>query len=362
MIEITAAVARPGEKDFSVEQLRLDGPRPDEILVQIAAVGICHTDLSVRDGLKPGASAVLGHEGAGIVEQVGEAVSRFKPGDRVALSFHSCGSCTCCLDRHPAYCDQFFPLNFGGVRVDGSRTITGDGEPIAGSFFGQSSFASRVLAYERNAVLLPDDMSFEIAAPFGCGVQTGAGAVINSMACREGSSLLILGGGSVGLSAVMAGAVQKCRSVIVVEPHAERRRLALEIGATHAVDPAAGAVVEQVRAIVPGGVDYALDTSGRLDVITLGLEALGARGVLGLVAGGGIMNLDLVGLVKAGKSIMGIIEGDSEPELFIPYLMRLQRGGRFPFEKLIKTYPFAEINQAIRDQHAGKCVKAVLTF
>lgn len=362
MPQITAAVARSGKQEFVIERLELDAPRADEMLVRVAAVGICHTDLWMRDGLEAGGQAVLGHEGAGIVEEVGSAVGRFKPGDRVALTFRSCGACGQCRDAHPAYCDHFFPLNFGGSRADGSQTISGAGDPIKGSFFGQSSFADRALISQDNAILLPDQMPFEIAAPFGCGVQTGAGAIMNAMRCPQGSSLLIMGGGSVGLSAVMAGAVQGCGPVIVVETHAERRRLALEIGATHVVDPGAGDVAEAVWAIAPGGVNYALDTTGRLDVIEQGLTMLSTRGTLGLVAAPGILNLDLMQLVPAGKTVMGIIEGDSQPSSFIPHLMQLHLEGRFPVDRLVATYPFADINRAIDDQHAGRCIKPVLTF
>lgn len=362
MPQITAAVARSGRHDFTIEHLSLNAPRADEMLVRIVAVGICHTDLWMRDMLESGGQAVLGHEGAGIVEEVGSAINGSKPGDRVALSFRSCGACGHCRDAHPAYCDHFFPLNFGGTRQDGSRTISSESGEIAGSFFGQSSFADRALVYERNAILLPENLPFEIAAPFGCGIQTGAGAVMNALRCAEGSSLLVLGAGSVGLSAVMAGAVQNCSRVIVLEPHAERRRLALEIGATHVVDPAMGDITEAVRAIAPGGVDYVLDTTGRAEVVKHGLAVLKVRGVLGLLAAAASLELDVQQLVARGNVVMGIIEGDSQPESFIPQLMQLHLEGRFPVDKLIKVYPFADINRAIEDQHAGRCVKPVLRF
>lgn len=362
MTKITAAIARSGETEFAIANLKLDSPRPDEILVQVAAVGICHTDLWMRDGLPAGQQAVLGHEGAGIVEQVGSDVRGFKPGDRVTFSFRSCGQCRPCREAHSAHCESFFPMNFSGTRTDGSRTLSHIDAPVLGSFFGQSTFADRALVYERNTIPLPRDMPFEMAAPLGCGIQTGAGAVINAMRCTEGSSLLVIGGGSVGLSAVMAGAVQNCSTVVVIEPHEERRRLALEIGATHALDPAAIDLVDAVRAILPEGVDFALDTTGRLNLIEQGLAALGSRGVIGLVAGEGIVGLDIQPFVMSGKTIVGIIEGESEPESFIPFLIQLYLAGRFPIDRLIRTYPFREINRAIADQHAGRCVKPVLVF
>jgi aryl-alcohol dehydrogenase len=362
MPQITAALARSGESEFTLTPLNLDAPRADEILVRIAAVGICHTDLWMRDGLPAGTQAVLGHEGAGVVEEVGDAIRGFKPGDRVAFSFRSCGECRQCYAAHPAYCDSFFPMNFAGTRTDGSRTISRHGEIIDGNFFGQSAFADRALVYERNTFHLPSGIPFEIAAPLGCGIQTGTGAVMNALKCEEGASLLVIGGGSVGLSAVMAGAVQKCRTLIVVEPHAKRRRLALEIGATHVLDPAANSVADGVHAIVPMGVDYVIDTTGRVDLIEQGVAVLGSRGVLGLVAGNGTLKLDIQQLVMGGKSILGIIEGDSLPIDFLPHLIELYLKGRLPVDRLIKTYPFSDINQAIADQQSGKCVKPVLIF
>lgn len=362
MTQITAAVAHSGSAEFAIERLELDAPRADEILVRVAAVGICHTDLWMRDGLPAGQQAVLGHEGAGIVEEVGSDIRGFKPGDRVAFSFRSCGECRQCHAAHPAYCDSFFPMNFAGTRTDGSQTILKNDGAVLGNFFGQSSFADRALVYARNTVHLPESVPFEVAAPLGCGIQTGTGAIMNAMRCTEDSSLLVIGGGSVGLSAVMAGAVQKCSTIIVVEPHEERRRLALEIGATHVVDPAVAGVVDGVRAIIPAGVDYAIDTTGRLNLIEEGFAALGSRGVLGLVAGDGPVELNVQQLVSGGKSILGIIEGDSQPDNFIPQLMQLYLDGRLPVDRLIKTYPFRDINRAIEDQHAGRCVKPVLIF
>jgi aryl-alcohol dehydrogenase len=366
-METTAAIVRgPGEA-FTLETIEIDEPRGDEILVRIAAVGLCHTDLVARDGMMPmSMPAVLGHEGAGIVERVGAEVTSVRAGDRVAITFRSCGRCERCLRGDPAYCFSMPMLNYIGLRPDGSKAIRLAGEPISSNFFGQSSFAGYALAYETNVLKLPDDIPLEIAAPLGCGVQTGVGSVILALACREGSSILIAGGGAVGLAAVMGAVIRECGTIILSEPHPARRALALELGATHVIDPVAEPDLNAAaRAICPHGVDYALDTSGRPDVLTAAVAALAPKGVLGMVGippAGTPMPGNLGAVLTYGQTVRGIIEGDSEPERFIPELIEHWRAGRLPLEKLIRTYPLDQINEAIEAQHRGDCVKVVLTL
>jgi aryl-alcohol dehydrogenase len=255
-------------------------------------------------------------------------------------------------------------LNYIGRRLDGSTALTRDGEAVSGNFFGQSSFATHALAYERNVVRVPDGVPLEIMGPLGCGVQTGAGAVMRSLACEAGSSILILGGGSVGLSAVMGAKIRACATIIVFEPHAERRALALELGATHALDPATTPdLAAGVRAIAPLGVDYALDTTGVPALLTAAMACLGSKAVFGIVGispPGTPTPGDLMSLVTFGHTIKGIIEGDSDPDAFIPELIEHYRAGRLPFDRMIRTYRLSEINTAVEDQHHGRCVKAVL--
>ena len=365
-MKVTAAVARSAGEDFSIEELELDEPRADEILVRVEAVGLCHTDLVFKQTGTIPHPHVLGHEGAGVVEKVGSAVKKVVPGDRVALTFRSCGHCPRCDAHDPAYCHTMPMLNYAGMRLeDGSKAYHKGDEDIASHFFGQSSFSTYCLASETNAVKLPDGMPFELAAPLGCGVQTGAGGVMRSLACEKGSSILILGGGAVGLSAVMGAAVQGCDPIILLEPHEERRKLALELGATHALDPAETPdLAEAVRAIAPMGVDYAFDTTGIPDLLNATMMALapkGTFGIVGIAPPGTPMPGDLMNAVTFGHTVKGIIEGDSDPDEFIPELVSLYNEGRLPVDRLVKTYPLEEINKAVADQHAGKCVKVVLT-
>jgi aryl-alcohol dehydrogenase len=363
--EIRAAITRKLSAPFTVAPLRLDAPKADEILVRIVGAGVCHTDLAVAEGHMPMAfPAVLGHEGAGIVEAVGASVTKVQPGDHVVLTFRTCGDCDCCRRGTPAYCHNGGRLNYSGAREDGSRTLSEGVNPVAGCFFGQSSFATFALTYERNTVKVDKDLPLWSLAPLGCGVQTGVGAAINSLRCREGSSLLVLGGGSVGLSAVMGGVVCGCDEIIVVEPHAARRELALELGATAVIDPGAEPdIAAAVRRRLPLGVEYAIDTTGKTALLEAAVDSLAKLGTLGLVGipdPDAVLPAKLAHITRWGLTIRGVIEGDADPETFIPKMIELHRAGRLPFDRLITLYPFEDINQAVADQHDGRCVKVVL--
>lgn len=365
-MQVKAAITRGAGQAFEIATLELEPPRADEIRVRIAAVGVCHTDLVARDGGMPMAfPAVFGHEGAGVVDAVGEGVTKVKPGDRVGITFRSCGTCARCESGDPAYCYMMPAMNYIGSRLDGSKALADDGAAVSSNFFGQSSFATHALAYERNVVKLPDDIPFELAAPLGCGIQTGAGGVMLALAAKAGSAILVTGGGAVGLAAVMGAKIQGCATIIVLEPHAGRRQLALELGATHALDPAGEALPTAVRAIVPMGVDYAFDTTGRSDVLSAIMGCLAPKGVLGVVGipqpGTGLPG-DMSAVLTFGQTVRGIIEGDSDPDEFLPRLIDAWRAGNLPLERLVKTYPFEAINDAIEAQHHGDCVKVVLTL
>lgn len=361
-----AAIAREAHGDFTVEQVDIASPRAGEVRVRIAGVGLCHTDLIARDQFIPiPLPAVLGHEGAGVVEAVGEGVTKVAVGDRVVLGFSSCGHCPRCEEHLPSYCREFPVLNYAGARGDGTTAISIDGAPVSANFFGQSSFAAHAVTHERNLVRIEaDDVPLELLGPLGCGFQTGAGGVMRSLACPEGSTIAIFGGGPVGLAAVMGAVVQGCAAIILVEPFAARRQMALELGATHVIDPAQGDVGAAIRAILPDGVEFAFETSGREAVVEAALASLASHGLLGLV---GVpprpessLSINLASLITYGHRIHGIVEGDSDLDTFIPELVALHRAGRFPFDRLIRTYPLSEINAAVAAQLRGECIKAVL--
>lgn len=366
-MKIVAAVTREPHQRFCVEEVDLIGPKDNEILVRIEAVGLCHSDILVVEQVLPvSLPAVLGHEGAGVVEAVGSKVTKVKPGDKVVMTFNSCGTCASCKKNEPAYCLNWAALNYGGARADGSPTICSCGAPVSGNFFGQSSFARYALGHERNVVKVADNAVLTLLGPLGCGIQTGAGAVMRSLAAEPDSSIIVFGGGSVGLAAVMGAKVMKCKEIILVEPMPERRKLGIELGATHAIDPKEGNVVARIREILPAGANYAVDTSGAVPAIQDAADSLGMRGKLGLVGVpskvDAAFNFNVLSFLSRGLRVQAIIEGDSVPDDFIPELVNLHMEGKLPLEKLVQTYPFAEINRAVEEQKKGICVKAVLVF
>jgi aryl-alcohol dehydrogenase len=256
-MQISAAVVNEVGAPFALSDVDLQAPAPDEVVVQIAGAGICHTDIAVQHGHLPfPLPGVLGHEGSGTVVDVGADVRTVTVGDQVAISFNSCGGCPHCAKGEPAYCHNFLEYNFGGVRPDGSSGLACAGTKLGGNFFGQSSLATHALAHERNVVKLPLDAPVELVGPLGCGIQTGAGAVFNSLDVQPGSTVVVAGAGAVGLSAVMAAVVREAASIIAVDLHESRRALATSLGATHAVDPKAGPLAEQIREIAPAGVGH----------------------------------------------------------------------------------------------------------
>ena len=366
-ITTRAAVVESAGAPFTLSEVVLDDPGPHEAVVRLVAAGLCHTDLGVAGGGLPfPLPGVLGHEGAGVVEAVGSAVTGVAPGDHVVLSFTSCGECGNCHGGHPAYCATWLPLNLlGGRRADGSSTISRDGEPLGGHFFGQSSFAERSLVDERSLVKVDPDVPLESIAPLGCGVQTGVGAVWNVLKPTTGSTVVVLGAGAVGLSAVMAAALTPATTIIAVDRVAERLELAKELGATHTVDAGQVALGEAIAEITGGrGADGIVETTGSTAVLRQGVDALAARGTLVVVGAppfGSEVALDVNGLL-GGKQVVGLTLGDSETQTFIPALVKLVKEGRLPLDRLIGTYAFADIEQAVQDMTSGKTIKPVLTF
>lgn len=364
--EIKAAVVRKKGGPFQVETLTLDEPRPDEALIRIVATGMCHTDMVARDQLYTvPLPVVLGHEGAGVVERVGSSVKKIAPGDHVVLTYMWCGHCTACLNGDLTYCANFYPLNFGGAREDGSTATHDKQGAVHDHFFGQSSFGTLVLAHERNVIKVPTNAPLELLGPLGCGIQTGAGAVMNALKVRPGSSFAAFGGGAVGLSAVMAARVAGATTIIAADVVPSRLVLAKELGATHTVNSRETDPVEAVRKITGGGADFTLESSGRPAVLRQAIDALAIRGVCGIVGApalGTEASFDVNGVMTTGKRIIGIIEGDSVPDLFIPSLVELYQQGRFPFDRLMKFYNLDQINQAAEDSEKGITIKPIVRF
>lgn len=360
-MKIEAAVSRPGVPAPQFEALELEEPRPDEMRVRIVAAGICHTDLHEHPGRHSPQPIVLGHEGAGVVEAVGEAVRDFAPGDHVILSGSSCGSCPACEGNRPTYCDQAIRHCFGGQRADGSTALTGGGEAIHSHFFGQSSFATHGIVPERTAVKVDKDLPLEKLGPLGCGIVTGAGAVIEALKVGYGDTIAIFGVGGVGLSAVMAARLVGARRIVAVDINRDRLELARELGATDVMPADQDRLAEKLRALTGRGIDYSLNTTTVPAVHSAALDCLAMNGTAGFVAAPrGEWSPSMFPMLAGGRVLRGILGGDAAPRIFLPKLIDYWRQGRFPFDRLLTFYPFHDIARAFEDVEAGRVIKPVL--
>lgn len=362
-IAARAALLSESNAPFDIADVTLQAPRADEVLVRIVAVGVCHTDVVCKGAFPLPLPVVLGHEGSGVVEAVGAAVRSVKVGDHVVLSFASCGECPNCGKFAPANCYNFMRENFSAQRADGSTPMSTDGRSINARFFGQSSFATHAITKERDTVVVPKEAPLERLGPLGCGIQTGAGAIMNSLAVGRGDAVAIFGGGAVGLSAVMAAKITGAAKIVLVEPQAGRRELALEFGATHVIDPKAVPDVAAEIGRVAGGMTHVLDTTGLPVVIAGALDTLlpkGVAGMLGFAAPDAMLQFNIMSVLARGITIKSIIEGDSDPRAFIPELVQHHLAGRLPFDRLLSIYPFDAINQAFEDVEHGKAIKPLL--
>ncbi|HEY7806648.1 MAG TPA: NAD(P)-dependent alcohol dehydrogenase, partial [Croceibacterium sp.] len=347
----------------ALEQLELEEPRPGEMRIRLVATGICHTDLHEHPGRHSPHPIVLGHEGAGVVEKLGEGVTGFEIGDHVILSGNSCGQCPSCRANRPTYCDLAMPLCFGGQRLDGSTSLEGGpkNEKVHSHFFGQSSFATHCVVPQRTAVKMDKDLPLEKLGPLGCGVVTGAGAVIEALKVGYGDTIAVFGTGGVGLSAVMAARLVGARRIVAVDINRERLELARELGATDCIPAAEDGVAKKVRAVTGRGVDFSFNTTTVPEVHTMALEVLAMNGTAGFVAAPrGEWAPKMFAMLAGGRQLRGILGGDAHPGLFLPKLVDYWRQGRFPFDRLLSFYPFAEIDRAFADAHSGKAIKPVL--
>ena len=351
--KIQAAVLRKRGGPLKIETIEMEGPRDDEALVRIVASGICRTDIDFCDDWdEDDTPVILGHEGAGVVEQVGRRVKSVKRGDHVVLSYQSCGRCRPCRSGQPAHCEHLYEANFGFQRLDGSNALQRSG--VRGHFFGQSSFATHALATERNLVKVPIDLNLELLAPLGCGLQTGAGTVMNSLKVSSRESIAIFGTGAVGIAAVMAARIVGAKPIIGVDIKPKRLQLAMELGATHVINNRRQDVAAHIAEITGRGIDYVVETTAHPKMYQLAIDVLNPYGTVALLTGESGVDL------SEGRKTLGIIEGDAVPQKFIPKLIDLYQAGQFPFDRLVKFYDFSDINRAIADAKAGDTIKPVL--
>ncbi|WP_042347850.1 NAD(P)-dependent alcohol dehydrogenase [Bacillus massiliigorillae] len=356
-MKIQAAVTHELGKEFSIEEVELNAPKANEVLIKVIATGVCHTDAVARDlGLAP-FPVVLGHEGSGIVIKVGDAVETIAEGDHVVLSYSSCGHCENCLSAHPSTCQNFNALNFDGEGYD--RLHQHDHN--VSTFFGQSSFATYAVVNERNVVKVNKDADLALLGPLGCGIQTGSGTVLNKLKPAFGTSIAVYGCGAVGLSAIMAAKIVGCKHIIAIDVHDSRLELAKELGATLTLNGKNVDVVQEIKKATNGGTHYAVETTGVPPVVRQSLHALRPLGTVAIVGVTPEMQFDVHNDIMAeGKAMVGVIEGDAVPHLFIPELVDYYLAGKFPIDKLVKFYDFKDINQAFEDSKTGVTVKPIV--
>ena len=360
-MKITAALSGRGGNAPELVELEQEAPRAGEMRIRLVATGICHTDLHEHPGRHSPQPIVLGHEGAGVVEELGEGVSGFALGDHVVLSGNSCGRCPSCLAGRPTYCDLAMPLCFGGKRLDGSMALSGDEGQVHSHFFGQSSFASHSIVPVRTAVKMDKSLPLEMLGPLGCGVVTGAGGVIESLKVGFGDTIAIFGTGGVGLSAVMAARLVGAKRIVAVDLSPERLELAREFGATDCLLGSEDDLAAKIRAITGRGVGFSFNTTNSPAVHAIALEVLAMNGTAGFVSAPlGPFAPPMFAMLAGGKQLRGILGGDANPQTFLPLLAEYWQQGRLPFDRMLEFYPFAEIDRAFADAHSGKVIKPVL--
>lgn len=365
-MQITAAVSRAGvPAPVPVpEQVELEPPRGDEVLVRIVATGICHADIHSHAGRGIGRIVpkpiVLGHEGAGVVESIGAGVTTLRVGDHVVLSGGSCDAFPSCRSARPTYCRHAMQAGFDGQRLDGSSPLSQSGARLADSFFGQSLFGTHAVASARTAVPVPQDVPLNLMSPLACGMITGAGAVIEAFKVRPGQSVVVFGTGGVGLAAIMGACIAGAARVVAVDVNDQQLALARELGATDAVLSDEG-VDHSLREILPNGFDFSFVTADHPSVYASALACLGVERSCGIaVAPRGDWSVDVAYLLASGRKLQGVIGGSANPQTFIPMLVEYWRQGCFTFDRLIQTYPFANIPRAWDDAISGRAIKPVL--
>ena len=363
-MEIRAAVVRERSAKFEIDTLTLTDPRPDEVLVRVVASGMCQTDLHARDGYFPMPyPGVYGHEGAGVVAAVGAGVTRVKPGDHVVMSFPWCGACPNCRRQMHSHCLHANTLKMSGTRADGSTLMQKDGAPVYSAFFQQSSFATHAIANERFVVKVRPDAPLDQIGPFACSIQTGAGAVLNTMQPRPGDGFAVFGVGAVGLSGLMAAKIAGCDPIIAVDVHESRLALARELGATHVLNHAGrNDIVAAIRKISGEGVRYSLETSALPAVLREAVEVLVAAGTCVLLGSArrGVEVAFEMPFLQEGRVVRGVIQGESWPPEFIPKLIDLMMAGQLPVERMMTFYGLDAINRAAQESASGRAIKPVL--
>lgn len=361
-----AAVFEGEGRPVTVEEVDLEGPRPGEVVVRVAACGLCHSDLSAMDGSFPvPVPIVLGHEAAGTVEEVGAGVTRVRPGDRVVITpAPPCGRCAGCVRGQPGTCVTATAV-MSFAMPDGSTRLSHDGELVYRGL-GVAAFAERVVTLETGVVPVPDGVPLDVACLVGCAVQTGVGAVLNTARVEPGASVLVTGLGGVGLSAVQGAAVAGAVRIIAADPVADRRELAGRLGATDVIDPTADDLVAAVAELTGGaGVDDAFEAAGRSTLVRACIDAVRPGGTVVMVGAPALddpLVIDAPVLFGASeKRLLGCFLGSSNALRDLPRYLELWQAGRLDLEALVTARrPLDELNEAVADLQAHRGLRTVL--
>ena len=357
-----AAVCRAFGAPLELEELRLDPPEAGEVRVRVAACAICQSDVHFAEGAWGGElPAVAGHEAAGVVEEVGPGVTSIRPGDRVVVSLlRTCGHCFFCARGESHLCEAVLPIDRGG------RLRTLDGEPVHQAM-RTAAFAEEVVVHESQLAVIPMSLGFDVASLIGCGVLTGLGAVTERAGVTEGASVVVVGTGGVGLSAVQGAVIAGAREIVGVDVSRAKREAAVRFGATHAVDPRAGDPRDEIRALTGGrGADYVLVTVGSTDAIEQGLSWLRRGGtlvVVGMPPAGEKIGVVAVDLAHDDLRLLGSKMGSSRLTEAVPRIVELYEEGRLRLDELVSArYPLDRINEAIAVSGDGSALRNVIVF
>lgn len=366
-MKIQAAVAR-AVGELHVEEIELDAPRSQEVLVRIRAAGVCHSDLHTYKGeLRSTPPIVLGHEGAGVVEAVGPGVTKVKPGDRVMINWlPSCLECPTCMAGRPTLCERFPTTTLQSRMMDGTTRHKGlDGLELK-PYLSSATMGDYAVIHQNGLVALPDDVSFEVGAVIGCAVMTGVGAVLNTAQITPGSSAAVIGCGGVGLSALLGCVLAGCYPLIAVDVVPSKLEFARELGATHTINSREVDAVKELRRLTRVGPDYAFDSVGAVPTINQALNSVRAGGtavVMGMHSLKEDVPISAASLIAQNKRLLGSFAGSSRPLVDLPKLVELYRGGRLPVDQLIThRYSLSQIQNAFDDLEAGKVARGVLVM
>ncbi|MFH1775111.1 MAG: Zn-dependent alcohol dehydrogenase [Chloroflexota bacterium] len=365
-MKMKAAVLYQPKSPLVVEEVELDGPREGELLVRMAAASLCHTDLGAIDADFPvPVPIVLGHEGAGVVEQVGAGVAKTKPGDHVLLTAAgSCGRCRYCVMGRHTLCEVFRPLRFGGTLLGGQRRLHRDGQAI-NHFFMISSFAEYAVVPGEMAIRVREDAPLDVVCFLGCGGVTGIGSVVNTAGVGMGDSVAVFGCGGVGMNALMGARLVGAGKIIAVDILENKLSLARELGATHVINAARGDVTGDIRRITGGGADCVIVTVRSAEVLVAAFNALRPGGTCVPIAGiprDTPVTLGSVSFMDE-RRMMGCSMGSVKAYLDIPGYIDLYKDGRLPLDKLItRRYPLGDINEAFASLEGGEVIKSVIVF